>query len=64
MMKQQQGGKDQKEFATEIGISEQMLSSIYSGTRRPGQPVLEFLGKKVKCKIEKAEGIFRMEARA
>ena len=38
----------QNEFALEIGISPQMLSETYKGTRNPGPPVMKYLG------IEKA----------
>ena len=58
MMKKQQGGKDQVSFAAEVGISPQSLSSIYLGTRRPGPVVLEYLSKRLGCRVEKAEGIF------
>jgi len=44
LMKQQQGERTQKEFASEIGISEQYLSDIYKGRREPGPTVCEALG--------------------
>ena len=43
MMKQRQGTRDQNTFAQEIGISFQLLSDIYRGTRAPGQQVLKYL---------------------
>ena len=43
MMKQRQGTRDQNTFAQEIGISFQLLSDIYRGTRNPGEQVLKYL---------------------
>jgi transcriptional regulator with XRE-family HTH domain len=43
MLKQRQGVRDQNTFAQEIGISFQLLSDIYRGTRNPGQQVLRYL---------------------
>jgi transcriptional regulator with XRE-family HTH domain len=43
MLKQRQGVRDQNTFAKEIGISFQLLSDIYRGTRNPGQQVLRYL---------------------
>lgn len=43
LMKQVQGGKSQVEFAQAVGISKQMLNNIYSGIRRPGDAVLQYL---------------------
>ena len=43
MMRQRQGVRDQNTFAKEIGISFQLLSDIYRGTRNPGQQVLKYL---------------------
>lgn len=43
MLKQRQGTKLNAEFAGQIGISPQLLSCIYLGTRTPNGKVLKFL---------------------
>ena len=42
-LRQIQGDRTQEVFADELGISQVMLSSIYSGERRPGVKVLRAL---------------------
>ncbi len=44
LLKQLQGAKSQKEFASEIGISAAYLCDIYRGFRAPGERVLQKLG--------------------
>lgn len=44
MLKSRQGGMPQVEFAKKIGISEQLLSGVYKGSRLPGTDILSFLG--------------------
>ncbi len=38
-----QGEKSMDDFAYSIGISESMLSRIYSGSRNPGQKILDLM---------------------
>ena len=43
LLKQRQGGKTTTDFAEEIGISMQLLSSVLLGSRQPGTAILKFL---------------------
>lgn len=43
LLKQRQGSKTSSDFAEEIGISVQLLSSVLNGTRNPAGEVLKYL---------------------
>jgi transcriptional regulator with XRE-family HTH domain len=42
-LKQKQGDRTSKDFASQLGISPQYLSDIYNGRKDPGQSVLAAL---------------------
>lgn len=46
ILRKKQGGRTNRDFAAELGISGQFLGDIYEGRRTPGEKVLTPLGLK------------------
>lgn len=44
LLKKAQGGKNQKEFAEELGVSSQYLNDVYMKRREPGESILHPMG--------------------
>lgn len=44
MLKARQAGRTQREFAAEIGITQQYLCDVLQGNRKPGRKMLDYLG--------------------
>lgn len=44
LMRKVQGDRTQRDFAVELGISQQYLCDIYKGAKDPGDTVLTALG--------------------
>lgn len=43
LLASKQGGRSQREFAKEIGVSQQFLCDLLKGRRTPGPAVLKYL---------------------